>query len=113
MAAYLEKCQKKRTKSNNLENYHLVLQTSSIISIFLFANWSNNEAGGWEVRPVCTPSWTFAHSNHTAIMAISATPYLVLVQLPGAICKAAEQEMRLVCPSLEDVLEGATLKSAR
>lgn len=37
------------------------------------------------------------------------------VQLPGAICKAAEQEMRLVCrclTSLEDVLEGATFKSA-
>lgn len=104
---------KERTKSNNLDNYHLALQTSFIISIFLFSNWSNSEAGGREVYPVCTPSWTFAHSNHTAIMAISASPSLVLVQLPGAICKAAEQEMRLVCPSLEDVLEGATLKSAR
>lgn len=46
---------------------------------------------------VCRLSWTFARSNHTAIMAISACPSLVLVQVPGVICKAAEQEMRLVC----------------
>lgn len=67
--------------------------------------------GGREVSPSCTLSWTFAHANHAAIIAISASLYLDLVQLPGAICKAAEQEMRLVRGSLaspEDVLRGAT-----
>ncbi|TKS87457.1 Myosin-IIIa [Collichthys lucidus] len=53
-----------------------------------------NMQEGTEVCLACTPSWTFACSNHTAIMAISASPSSVLVQLPGAICKAAEQEMR-------------------
>lgn len=69
-----------------------------------------------DVSPVCTPSWTFARSNHAAIMAISASPSLSLVWFPGAICKVAEREMRLICCSLanlEDVLEGATVKPAR
>lgn len=69
-----------------------------------------------DVSPVCTPSWTFARSNHAAIMAISASPSSSLVWFPGAICKVAEREMRLICCSLanlEDVLEGATVKFAR
>lgn len=44
---------------------------------------------GLEVCLVWKQSWTFAHSNHTAIMAISASPSLVLDQLPWVICKAA------------------------
>lgn len=52
--------------------------------------------------------WTFAHFNHTAIRDLSVSaclgvaPWIFL----GFICKAMEQEMRLVCSSgagLEDV----------
>ena len=57
--------------------------------------FSNNGGRDRELRPVCTLSWTSARSNHTAIMTISASPSSVLVQLSGAICKSAEQEMRL------------------
>lgn len=94
-------------------NYTTWLLEFSIISIFSF---KLVEQFGLEVCLVWKLRWTFAHSNHTAIMAISASLSLVLVQLPGVICKAAKQEMRLVCcsrQSLEDVLEGAALKLAR
>lgn len=59
--------------------------------VFLLPNWWKSEE--WSSGSVCTLSWTSARSNHKAIIAISASPSSALVQLPGAICEAAEQEM--------------------
>lgn len=48
--------------------------------------------------------WTGARSNHTAIIAIRASPSSQLLRV---ICKALEQEMRLLyCSWLEDALQG-------
>lgn len=64
MAAFSERCKKKKKRTKGI-NYKLVVPTSSIICILLVK---------LVISPVCTLSWTFARSNHAPIMAISASP---------------------------------------